>query len=132
MPVEIEFTKDVIDEIEIFIEEILREREPSAADIIDTIFELIAENELIIKYYKKKTAKPEVTNDIKDETRKWEKISKENPSIKKVCDNLSRVGLEINEIDENDIRVQAEEMLWKKLITQSEYNDVISCLRKAE
>jgi len=69
MPVEIEFTKDVIDEIEIFIEEILKEREPSAADIIDTIFELIAENELIIKYYKKKTAKPEITNDIKDETR---------------------------------------------------------------
>jgi len=132
MPVEIEFTKDVIDEIEIFIEEILKEREPSAADIIDTIFELIAENELIIKYYKKKTAKPEITNDIKDETRKWEKISKENPSIKKVCDNLSRVGLEINEIDENDIRVQAEEMLWKKLITQSEYNDVINFLRKAE
>ena len=132
MPVEIEFTKDVIDEIEIFIEEILKEREPSAADIIDTIFELIAENELIIKYYKKKTAKPEITNDIKDETRKWEKISKENPSIKKVCDNLSRVGLEINEIDENDIRVQAEEMLWKKLITQSEYNDVISFLKKAE
>jgi len=31
----------VIDEIEIFIEEILKEREPSAADIIDTIFELI-------------------------------------------------------------------------------------------
>jgi len=60
------------------------------------------------------------------------KSSKENPSIKKVCDNLSRVGLEINEIDENDIRVQAEEMLWKKLITQSEYNDVISFLRKAE
>jgi len=68
---------------------------------------------LIIKYYKEKTAKPEITNDIKDETRKWEKSSKENPSIKKVCDNLSRVGLEINEIDENDIRVQAEEMLWK-------------------
>lgn len=132
MPVEIEFTSDMTRKLEISIEEILREKDPSAADIIDTFFELIAENELIIKYYKEKTAKPEITNDIKDETRKWEKSSKENPSIKKVCDNLSRVGLEINEIDENDIRVQAEEMLWKKLITQSEYNDVISFLRKAE
>lgn len=132
MPVELEFTSDITRKLEISIEEILREKDPSAADIIDTFFELIAENELIIKYYKEKTAKPEITNDIKDETRKWEKISKENPSIKKVCDNLSRVGLEINEIDENDIRIQAEEMLWKKLITQSEYNDVISFLKKAE
>jgi len=36
MPVEIEFTSDMTRKLEISIEEILREKDPSAADIIDT------------------------------------------------------------------------------------------------
>lgn len=73
----------------------------------------------------KKDSEPEVEDVVEGEARKWKKISTKNPTIKKICDNLSQAGLGINK---DEIKIQAEKMKKEGTLTNTEYNKIQTIL----
>ena len=63
----------------------------------------------------------EVTSVIEGEARKWKELSKKNPALKKVLDNLNKTGLEFYDAN---IHAEAQELNDKGKITDKELDTI--------
>lgn len=75
-----------------------------------------------------KNGEPETSSVIEGNTKRLKELSKKNPELKKVLDNLNQAGLEFHDVN---IMAEAEDMNRKKTLTDGEYNKVMVALGKA-